>query len=365
MKVTGIIAEYNPFHNGHLYHLEKAREISECDLLIAVITGNYNQRGDLSIINKFAKTETALKHGIDLVVELPYIYTLQNAYVYGRKAVEILNDLRIDTLVFGSETNNLEELKKYSELEVDVTRLKELLHDGNSYPKSYGLLSGSLYPNDILAIAYLKALKGRDIKPLSIQRTNDYLSSDIDVISSATAIRKALKEGKDVSLTCPIKIDEPVYNEDLYPYIRRLLLTSDRDDLKEIFMVSEGIENLLKDNAYRYSNYEDFIKASVSRRYTRSRIQRILMHIANQVKKRDVAALPDNDYIRVLGFNSKGQAYLKKLKDDLNIITQFKHLPDPYKDLEWKVNCLYATLFKDPEAYMKRELQGPIIKTVR
>ncbi|MBO7697794.1 MAG: nucleotidyltransferase family protein, partial [Erysipelotrichaceae bacterium] len=153
MKVTGIIAEYNPFHNGHLHHLKETIRISGPDLLIAVITGNYNQRGDLSIIDKFTKTKTALDHGIDLVVELPYIFTLQNAYVYGRQAIRILDQLRIDDLVFGSETNNLEELEKYASLEIDVTRLKELMHDGNSFPKSYGLLSGSLYPNDILAIA--------------------------------------------------------------------------------------------------------------------------------------------------------------------------------------------------------------------
>ena len=362
MKVTGIIAEYNPFHNGHLYHLNKTREITECDLLIAVITGNYNQRGDLSIINKFEKTKAALEHGIDLVVELPYIHTLQNAYVYGEKAVKILSSLNIDALVFGSETNNIEELRKYSELEVDVTRLKELLHDGNSYPKSYGLLSGSLYPNDILAIAYLKALRGKNIKPISIQRTNDYQSTDIDIISSATAIRKALKDGKDISNTCPIEIPEPIFTEDLYPYIRQLLITSDKNDLKNIFMVSEGIENLFKDNAYKYDNYEDFISASISRRYTRSRIQRILMHIANQIKKEDVLNLPDNDYIRVLGFNEKGQQYLKLIKDDVHIITQFKNIPEPYKTMEWKANCLYATLLKDPNIYMKRELQGPIIK---
>ena len=362
MKVTGIIAEYNPLHNGHLYHLNKTKEISDCDLLIALITGNYNQRGDLSIINKFEKTSAALDHGIDLVVELPYIYTLQNAYVYGEKAIRILDSLDTDTLVFGSETNNLEELKKYSELEVDVTRLKELLHDGNSYPRSYGLLSGSLYPNDILAIAYLKALKGKKIKPISIQRTNDYQSTDLDVISSATAIRKAIKEGKDISKTCPVSIQDPIYNEDLYPYIRRLLITSDKNDLKEIFMVSEGIENLLKDNAYKYDNYDDFITASVSRRYTRSRVQRILMHIANQIKKEDVAHLPDNDYVRVLGFNKKGQQYLKQIKENVNIVTQFKNIPEPYKTMEWKANCLYATLLKDPNAYMKRELQGPIIK---
>jgi len=362
VKVTGIIGEYNPFHNGHLYHLNKARQITDCDLLIAVITGNYNQRGDVSIINKFAKTKAALDHGIDLVVELPYIYTLQNAYVFGSKSVEILNRLKINDLVFGSETNNLDELKKYAELEIDVTRLKELLHDGNSYPKSYGLLAGSLYPNDILAITYLKALKNTNINPISIQRTNDYHSTDLDVIASASAIRKAIKQGKDISKATPITIDEPVYNEQLYPYIRSLLITSDINDLKNYFMVNEGIENMLKANAIKYDNYDEFVKNCVSRRYTRSRITRILMHIANQIKKEDVANLPDNDYIRVLGFNSLGQQYLKQIKDEVKIVTQFKNIPEPYKSIEYKVNNLYATLYKDSITYMKRELQGPVIK---
>ena len=123
------------------------------------MSGNFNQRGDISIINKYEKTYAALSHGVDLVIELPYIYTVQNAYVFARSGVKLLQKLGIEELVFGSETGNLEELSKYADLEVDVTRLKELLHDGNSFPMSYGLLAGSLYPNDILAVAYLKALK--------------------------------------------------------------------------------------------------------------------------------------------------------------------------------------------------------------
>ena len=128
MNITGIIAEYNPFHNGHMYHLDQARKITDCDLLIAVISGNYNQRGDLSIINKFKKTEAGLKHGVDLVVELPYIYTLQNAYVYGQKAVDILNNLKINNLVFGSETNNLEELPVIISLERSFRLMENIRH---------------------------------------------------------------------------------------------------------------------------------------------------------------------------------------------------------------------------------------------
>ena len=361
MKVTGIIAEYNPFHNGHKYHIDKARELTNPDVLVCVCSGNYNQRGDISIIDKFTKTKAALENGVDLVLELPYIYTTQNAYVFGSNAVNILNRVKADYLVFGSETNNLKELEKYANLEVDVTRLKELMHDGNSYPKAYGLLAGSLYPNDILAVTYLKALKNTNIKPISIQRTNEYLSEDMDIIASASAIRKAIKENKDCSLATPIKIDNPVFNEDLYPYLRNLLFTSSRKDLQQIFMVSEGIENMLIENAIKYDNYEDFINNSVSRRYTRSRIQRITLQIMNQIKKEDVSNLPETDYVRVLGFNSKGQELLKSLKEEANLITLFKNIPVSYKDIEWKASLIYSSILNNQEEYLKQELKGPLI----
>ena len=361
MKVTGIIVEYNPFHNGHLYHINKAKELTNSDVLVAVTSGNYNQRGDISIINKYDKTKAALDNGVDLVVELPYIYTTQSAYVFGSKAVEILHKLKTNYLVFGSETNNLEELKKYAELEVDVTRLKQLMHDGNSYPKSYGLLSSYLYPNDMLAVTYLKALKNTNIEPISIQRTNDYLGKEIDIISSATAIRNAIKNNIDVSLTTPITISDPVFNEDLYKYLRNILFTRTTKELSELFLVSEGIENLLKDNAIKYDNYNDFINNTVSRRYTKSRIQRVLLQIANNISSNEVKNLPEMNYIRVLGFNKKGQELLKKIKEDVNIVTQFKNIPDAYKNIEWRTSLVYSSLLKDSNAYIKQELKGPII----
>lgn len=361
MKVTGIIVEYNPFHNGHIYHINKSKELTNPDVLVAVTSGNYNQRGDVSIINKFEKTKAALNYGVDLVVELPYIYTVQNAYTFGSKAVDILNKLNVNNLVFGSETNNLEELKKYAELEVDVTRLKQLMHDGNSYPKAYGLLSSSLYPNDMLAVTYLKALTTTNIKPFSIQRTNDYHSTDLEVISSASAIRKAVKERKNVSEATPITIDSPVFNEALYSILRNILFTRTSKELSEIFLVSEGIENMLKDNAIKYDNYEDFIRNSISRRYTKARIQRVILNIVNNITKNEVFALPNMDYVRVLGFNSKGQELLKQLKENVKIVTQFKNIPEAYKNIEWKTSLVYSTLTNNPTEYIKQELKGPVI----
>ena len=361
MKRTGIIAEYNPFHNGHAYHIQQARSLTDPDVLVACMSSNFNQRGDISIIDKYEKTKAALSHGVDLVIELPFIYTVQNAYVFGKEAVHLLNMIGIDHLVFGSESGNLEELKKYADLEVDVTRLKQLMHDGNSYPKSYGLLSSYLYPNDMLAVTYLKALKGTSITPLCIQRTNDYHSQDLEVISSATAIRKAVFENKDVSNATPVIFKEPLFNKDLYPYIRKLLFTLSSEELSNIFLMSEGIENLMKANAVKYSDYDDFMNACISRRYTRSRIQRILIHLAAHITKKEVEGLPQTDHIRVLGFNEKGRKLLSEIKEDVDIVTLFKNIPEPFKQIEYKSDLLYASMLKDPDAYIKRQLQGPVI----
>lgn len=362
MNISGIIVEYNPFHNGHIYHINKTKELTNPDLLIAITSGNFTQRGEISITNKFEKTKAALNHGIDLVVELPYIYTLQNASVFGSKSVELLNKLHINNLVFGSETNNLEELKDFASYNIQIDYLKEIMDQGNSFPKAYGLLAGNLYPNDILGISYLRALENRNIKPFLIQRTNSYHSEELTSIASAKAIRLAIKENKDYSLATPLKIDNPLFNDDLYPYIQRLLLTQDKEYLKNIFLVSEGIENLLIANTYKYDNYDDFVNACVSRRYTKARIQRILINIINQISKKEVEDLEPLNYVRVLGFNSKGREYLRTLKDDeVNIVTQFKNIPASYKQIEWKVSNIYASFTKDRQAYLKQELKGPII----
>lgn len=363
MNISGIVVEYNPFHNGHLYHLNKVKELTNPDLIIAVTSGNFTQRGEISIINKFEKTMAALDNGVDIVIELPYIYTVQNASVFGQRSVELLKWLKINNLVFGSETNNLEELKDFASYNIQIDYLKEILDQGNSFPKAYGLLAGSLYPNDILGISYLKAIENSDIKPFLIQRTNSYHSEELSNIASAKAIREAIKNNKDYSLATPLTINNPIFNEDLYPYLQRLLLTLDKNSLKNIFLVSEGIENLLISNASKFDDYNSFINACVSRRYTKARIQRICTHIINQISKQEVANLEPLNYVRVLGFNSKGQGYLRSFRkqDDIKIVTQFKNIPDSYKDIEWKVANLYSTYTNDRLAYLKQELKGPII----
>ena len=363
MNITGIIVEYNPFHNGHIKHIKQARKLTNADVLIAITSGNYTQRGDISIIDKFEKTKAALENGVDLVIELPYIYTVQNAKVFGEKAVELLNAIGVNSIVFGSETNNVEELNKYAELNINIDHLKEIMDTGVSYPKAYGLLASSLYPNDILAVSYLKAINKTNIKAYPIQRTTMYHDTKLKKVCSASAIRKAVKDKKDYSIATPIKIKHPHFNDELYTYLRRILFTSTKEELKNIFLVSEGIEGLLIKNAYKYDNYEEFINNSVSKRYTKARIQRVILSIINNINKDDVSSLESLNYIRVLGFNSKGQEYLRNYEnDDYQIVTQFKNIPKAYKDIEWKVSQMYASLYKKPQDYLLKELKSPIIK---
>ncbi len=363
MNISGIVVEYNPFHNGHIYHLDKVKELTNPDLIIAITSGCFSQRGEISIIDKFEKTKAALNHGVDIMIELPYIYTVQNASVFGEKSVELLKMMGINNLIFGSETNNLQELMDFASYNIQIDYLKEILSQGDSFPKAYGLLAGSLYPNDILGISYLRAIQNSDIKPYLIQRTNSYHSEELSNIASAKAIREAIKNNLDYSIATPVKINNPIFNKDIYPYLQRLLLTIDKNSLKDIFLVSEGIENLLISNAAKYDDYDNFINACVSKRYTRARIQRICVHIINQISKQEVLNLEPLNYVRVLGFNSKGQEYLRTFRkqDDIKIVTQFKNIPDSYKTIEWKVSNMYASYTNNRKEYLKQELKGPII----
>ena len=365
MKTTGIVVEYNPFHNGHLYHIQKAREITQCDCLVAVMSGNFTQRGEVAICDKFQRAETAVLNGVDLVIELPYIYATQAASKFAYGAIESLKLCHIDALVFGSESNNLANLKEISEFSINVDHLKQKMDDGHSYVKSYSLLQGSFYPNDILGIAYLKAIANSNIKPYTILRTNSYHQKNIDSsIASATAIREAIKNHTDYQNTTVMEINEYHDLKELYPYIRNLLLTLPRDYLQKIFLVSEGIEKHLINNAKQFADFDEFINHATTRRYTTARIQRTLLQIINQVAKKDVENLEPLNFIRVLAFNQNGQKLLKKLKQEkVKICTRFADLPTNYQKMSYKTTFIYSSLFDKTTAQkiMLNEIGGPII----
>lgn len=358
MKVAGIIVEYNPFHYGHLYHIQEARKITNCDILIAIMSGNFTQRGEIAIIDKWERAKVAIEHGVDLVIELPFYYVNQSADYFAHGSLKILNELQIQELVFGSETNELNEFMTISKAihnnKEEYNKLvKQYLDQGFRYPNACNqalsiLLNKSItLPNDLLGYCYIKEIVEHQypIQPISIKRTNDYHDSDINNrITSAKSIRLALKEGKDISDYTPLIIHNPVYNDAYFSLLQYILLFN--NELNQIHMVDEGIENLFKKNILLANSYDEFVELCASKRYTKVRIQRTLINILLNLttKQHNEITL---DYIRVLAMNQKGKEYLSKVKKqtDLPIITSFKLKNSPMLQLELQVAKLYALAF--------------------
>ena len=366
-KVLGIIAEYNPFHNGHLYHLESSKKLTNCEYTIAIITGNFTQRGSTSIIDKWEKTKAALSNGIDLVIELPLLYSISSAENFADGAIKILNSLNIvDYLSFGTETKDINilddianvlynEPKQYKSLLLDElkkglsfpkARENALLNYLNDFNKYSNLLSN---PNNILGIEYLKALKKykSTINPICIPRfETSYNSINFsNNFASATAIRNLIKnnrfnEIKDLIPNSTYSILLENFNKghiipDLNVFEKEIMYVLRKMKIEEIYDlpdVSEGLEFTIK-NAVNSCNTicesTDLIK---SKRYTLSRINRIFLYALLDINKKDMNLSKNTlPYIRVLGFNEQGKSLLSKVSKNnpsLNIVTSVKKFID-------------------------------------
>ncbi|EFY09341.1 nucleotidyltransferase family protein [Erysipelothrix rhusiopathiae] len=351
LTATGIIVEYNPLHNGHCYHIKKTREITRCDVLIAVMSPNFVQRGEPAYLDKWVRTEAALESGVDLVLELPTIYTLQSADVFAFKAVEILNHVGIQSLVFGSESNVLPVKPQFD---------KGLLKQGHSF--AHASNTSNHQSNDILGVYYVQACQTYGITPLTILRTNNYHDQSISTsIASASAIRKAHQEGISVSHTTPLDLNTLTNYQlkEYEPFIHYLLSVQPSKTLSQNSLVSEGIQNLFI--KHRHLPLDVLIETCTSKRYTRSRVQRTLMNLLLNFTKDLEQPL---EHVRVLGMNTKGKAYLRQLSDDeIPYTTQFKHYQ--FKELELRATEVY-TLPKDEtikKRLLKQEVSELIIKT--
>ncbi|MEG0330391.1 MAG: nucleotidyltransferase family protein [Longicatena sp.] len=364
MKVAGIICEYNPFHNGHRYHIKKTREISECDVLVCVMSGNFVQRGESAICDKWLRAKEAVLQGVDLVLELPFPWVVQSADYFAQGAITILQNAGVDTLVFGSECNDITYLKELASTRKEA--YKQQQKDGISYAKAFSQVHSSIASNDILGVAYLKALEHTHIIPYTIQRTNTYLSTTMDAsISSATAIRKGIKEGVDVSHTTSMSSllnnehDMSLY----YPYIQTFLTTAPKAYLEQLFLMDEGIESHLIKQALRHFDWHSFLQGCTSKRYPTTSIQRTLIHVLTQTTKAEMNALPSPNYLHTLAFNNTGKAYLRELKaNEALIASSFSQIPSPYRELEMRAARAYAyplTPTKRKEC-LDGELQPPI-----
>lgn len=366
-RVIGVVAEYNPFHNGHYYHLQATKEITGAEYCVAVISGNFTQRGDTSIVNKWAKAYMAICGGADLVIELPTVYSISSAENFASGAVKILDNLKVvDAISFGAEANDLATLNNianvlYEEPKAYTNILSHELKKGISYPaarenalmmylndiKRYANTLSS--PNNILAIEYLKALKIQKSKlePIMIRRKKVYYNDNkiVDDFASATAIRKLLQDGEYANLRKVIpRSSYTIIGQEsrkggmvlsLSKYEKEIIYTLRKMTVEEIADlpdVSEGLQFAIKNAANEANNLKDLISNIKSKRYTQTRIQRILLYALLGIDKK----LMENSrkvvpYVRVLGFTQKGKSLLSEISrrnPRLNIITSLKKYMD-------------------------------------
>jgi len=371
----GIVAEYNPFHNGHLYQIEKIKKrMGKDTLIVAVVSGDFVQRGEFSYFDKWQKTEMALNHGVDIVAELPLYYSVQNAEIFSRMSTKILDYFELDFQVFGAEEEEIKVLDRIIELQEEEDykkNLMELMKKGNSYSTSQKLAlseygyGDAVKSNNILALEYMRTMKRENlgIKPYIIKREiSDYNEIEIEEgrksIASATFIREEMLKNsgnpENIRKFIPEKtyeILERVYISDrtdneqlewknlknsMFKFLKYKLLMETKKEIIKIYDMNDEIYARIYRGVSKSNTYEVFLKEVKSRNFSIKRIERIVLNILLNVTKKAVDF--KLDYIRILGFNQKGQEYLKQLKKSKKVFNEKSHMAEELGTVKKKEN---------------------------
>ena len=343
MTIIGIIAEFNPLHNGHKYLLEQAK-----GLKIVAMSGNFMQRGEPAIVDKWTRAQMALENGADLVVELPFLVSVQAADFFGQGAVDILARLGVDSLAFGTEEvldyQKIADL--YSERGQEMEQFVDNLPDSLSYPQKTqamwkefaGLDFSGNTPNHVLALAYAKAIAGRNIRLHPIQRQGaGYHSVNKDVdFASATALRQHQSDKDFLERFMPsVELFEnttKVNWEDYFSLLRYQILSN--PDLTIIYQLNQEMAVRIKDAIKTARSVDELVEAVATKRYTKARVRRLLTYILVQARESD---LPVG--IHVLGFTEKGRQHLKSLKDQVQLISRIGK--EPWDAMTQKADQIY------------------------
>lgn len=347
MRITGVVAEYNPFHSGHEYQLRMARRLSGCDCIAVVMSGNYVQRGEPAIIDKFKRAEAAIYGGADIVIELPMPFSCQNAEMFAHAAIMELKKLNVDSISFGCETDNVRLLKKIALLQLTPgfnNYIKEEMKKGLSYPNAMSNAlkfilneeAEAVYsPNNVLAVEYIKSavklnleLQYYPVKRAGMAHNDTEISG---LFHSATAIRNAIMEGSFDNLMLTEKSTELIkkfckehkkYNKlnNYRDYLYYKIITC--DDLEEIYEINEGLNNKIISQVYKHETIDEFIMSLKSKRYTYSKLRRSLLNILLGIKKVDIInIMSTNDkYVKVLAFNNTGRKAIKNAVNNGTIV---------------------------------------------
>ena len=357
MKTAGIIAEYNPFHNGHKYHIEETRKITGAEGVIVVMSGNFVQRGEYAICDKWSRAKMAICGGADLVVELPVVYSCQSAEYFARGAVSILEAMGCDYLSFGTEAEDTEEIIKLAEFLKNPRNdfkkaLEENLQKGESYPRALSNALGNEAvntPNNVLAIEYVKCLN--KMKPVGVKRRG----SLHDGKGSASDIRAKISNNENAESLMPkssldIFENSARANGDTFEKLVLYKLRSmTAEQLQSVPDVTEGLENRILQMCHKYTSLADLCDGIKTKRYTMARIRRILTNALLDIKKEDITKTPE--YVRVLGMNKKGMEILSDLRDktQIPIITKMADAPKSVMlDKDINATNIYSLLADKP-----------------
>ena len=404
MKVTGIIAEYDPFHNGHSYHIKKAREMTGADAIVVVMSGHFTQRGMPAFFSRDARVRMAVDGGADLVIELPYIYACNSSHEFARGAAGILNGIGcVDALVFGAETDDMDALEKAARAAAGTddrssAYIKEEMKNGVSYPealtrsveKIYGAQTAAVLrePNNLLGIEYMKALRelGSGIKPFIVGRRSAAHGESLEMlherkqeqrIASGTAVRKAVYAGgaraaemlvPDTSFSIISGYERSSgfsfaeyrdkIKKNMFELLKYRIITSDENELAEIYGVAEGLENRLKSCISGADDIDGLIDSVKSKRYTRARISRTLMHLLINLRMTDFETLRETYCARVLGFSPTGGKLLRLMSESSaipvfsNLSRLDKRSPEAARVLKYDMRAsdVYAMLYGSGDA---------------
>ena len=370
-KVVGIVCEYNPFHNGHLYQINKIKKKYDNPIIIACLSSTFTQRGELSVLNKWEKTKVALENGIDIVIELPYVYATQSSDIFASYSVSLLSKLYVDVLCFGSEREDIESIKKAARYQVEDINFdiitKKYLNEGISYPTALNKALNELCnisitkPNDLLALSYLKEIyrNGYFMDIYNIKRTSNYhdLDSNAKVVS-ASNIRTRLLNKQNIKDKVPNNVYELLKDKVLetkyFEYLKYKILTE--EDLEKYVDVDEGLNARIKKAILKSNSLDELIKNIKTKRYTYNKISRMLNHIFCSFTKEDNKKVRYLEYIRILGFTDKGRNYLNEIKSEITlpILNKYNTKYDALR-IEKRITELYSYIYEDIN---KQEIQN-------
>lgn len=354
LNSIGIICEFNPLHNGHIYFINEVKRMYPGHTTILVLNGYFLQRGEVSVLSKEDKTFFALKNGVDVVLELPVLFGTQSADTFAEKSIELLNSVGVSKIIFGSECNDIKQIESFAKYQLNNSNYNSLvrtyLKEGINYPTAMAKALNTKFtfnPNDLLGISYIKAiLKNKyDIKYDTLKRTNGFHDTKIDTeIVSASNIREKRNNGYDIEKYMPKEITDCLVDIDkvIYFYILKAKILTD-NNLALYLDVDEGIEYRLLDKIKKVNNIEDYIKSIKTKRFTYNKINRMFTHILLGITKEDTKL--DLSYTKIIGLNKLGMNYIKSIKKDSILPLLYDKDSEVYK-YEQRASYLYEIITK-------------------